>query len=75
MAYHFKDKLRHSVYPIQQDGFFGGCSIMVRGEEGGVKCHHNFKICHFTPPSLSHISHNDKTWHSYSLPKGDTKNI
>ena len=29
------------------------------------------------PPSsnLSHISYNDETWHSYTLPKEDPKNI
>ena len=26
------------------------------------------------PKNLSHISHNDETWHSYSLPKEDPKN-
>ena len=26
------------------------------------------------PQNLSYISHNDKTWHSYKLPKQDPKN-
>ena len=25
--------------------------------------------------ALSHISYNDETWHSYTLPKEDPKNI
>ena len=34
------------------------------------------KSPHPPPPSnLPHISHNDETWHSYTLPKGDLKNI
>ena len=27
------------------------------------------------PYNLSQISYNDETWHSYTLPKEDTKNI
>ena len=27
------------------------------------------------PKNLSHISYNDETWHSYTLPKEDPKNI
>ena len=42
-----------------QDGLFWGCSRM-----GGAK-----------RASLSHISYNDETWHSYALPKENPKNI
>ena len=50
--------------PIQ-DGFFRGCSRL--GEGGGL----------FVPPSLKSVTHtyNDETWHSYTLPKEDPKNI
>ena len=27
------------------------------------------------PKNLSHISYNDKTWYSYTLPKEDPENI
>ena len=27
------------------------------------------------PQNLSHISYNEETWHSYTLPKEDLKNI
>ena len=45
-----------------QDRPFWGCSRMEEGQKG--------------PPSynLSHISYNDKTWHSCTLPKEDPKN-
>ena len=49
---------RKDVNPIQ-DGHFRGCSRM-----GGSKSPHT---------SLSHISCNDETWHSYTLPKEDPK--
>ena len=53
--------------PIQ-DRFFLGCSRIGRGEGG------------FGPPSLksvthTHISYNDETWNSFTLPKGDPNNI
>ena len=42
-----------------QDGLFRGCSRM-RGGRGGKK---------------THISCNDETWHSYTLPKEDPEDI
>ena len=61
LDYH-KYKLNVWVNPIQ-DGPFWGYSRM----EGTRK----------PPASLkfSHMSHNDKTWHSYTLPKKGWKNI
>ena len=47
--------------PIQ-DGLFPGCSRM-----GGCKKSNPLW-------NLSHISYNDQTWHSYTLPKVDPKN-
>ena len=29
----------------------------------------------FPPPTISHISYNDETTHTYTLPKEDPKNI
>ena len=52
--------LNCSLNPIQ-DGLFRGCSRM--GGRGA--------LC----PPLSHISYNEETWHSYTLPKEDPKNI
>ena len=45
-----------------QDELFGGCSRIE-----GAKMP--------SPQTLSHISYNDETWHSYTLPKQDPKNI
>ena len=44
-------------------GFFGAAHGW--GEWGGQKGP--------PPQNLSHISHNDETWHSYTLPKEDPK--
>ena len=54
-----KIKLILNVNPIQ-DGHFWGCSRMMEQK---------------APPllHLSHISYNDETWHSYTLPKEDPK--
>ena len=48
--------------PIQ-DGLFRGCSRM-----GGL-------FASPPPLKLPHISYNDETWHSYTLPKKDPKNV
>ena len=56
------------VNPIQ-DGPFRGFSRMGAG--GGVGGGQKSP----TPLNVSHISHNDETWHSYTLPKEDLKNI
>ena len=53
--------VRLDFNPIQ-DGHFPGCSRMGRG---GKK----------TPLPKNHKSSNDETWHSYTLPKEDPKNI
>ena len=50
--------------PIQ-DGHFRGCSRW-EGGGGGLKAQ--------TAKNLLHISHNDETWHSYTLPKENPKN-
>ena len=50
-----------NVNPIQ-DGHFWGCSRMERTKSSPLK-------------NLSHISYNYETWHSYTLPKGDPKDI
>ena len=55
-----------SLNPIQ-DGPFWGCSRMGGGRGGSQK--------KFPPSNLSHISYSNKTWHSYTLPKEDLKNI
>ena len=54
-------KMGGFINPIQ-DGLFRGCSRMGGG---GL----------FGPPPLNppHISYNDETWHSYTLPKEDAK--
>ena len=54
-----KIKLILNVNPIQ-DGHFWGCSRMM--EQKAPSLLH-----------LSHISYNDETWHSYTLPKEDPK--
>ena len=36
-------------------------------KDGGKKSH--------APWNLSHISYNDETWHSFTLPKEDSENI
>ena len=38
---------------------------------------HGWGVGFLAPPlqSLSHISYTDETWHSYTLPKEDPKNI
>ena len=46
-----------------QDGIFQGCSQIGWGQKG------------LPPQNLQHISYNDQTWHSYTLPKEDPKNI
>ena len=46
-----------------QDGTFQGCSQIGWGQKG------------LPPQNLRHISYNDQTWHSYTLPKEDPKNI
>ena len=46
-----------------QDGTFQGCLRMRMGQKGSPS------------KNLSHKSHNGETWHSYTLPKGDTKYI
>ena len=54
---------RTYVFNPIQDGLFRGCSRM-----GGA----------FWPPlfqNLPHISYNDESWHSYTLPKEDPKNV
>ena len=50
-----------NVNPIQ-DGHFWGCSRMEGTKSSPLK-------------NLSHISYNYETWHSYTLPKGDPKDI
>ena len=44
-----------------QDGLFGGAHRWEGG--GGANL------------NLSHIAYNDETWHSYTLPMEDLKNI
>ena len=46
-----------------QDVSFEGCSKMEGGEKG------------FPSLNLSHIFCNNETWHDYTLPKEDPKNI
>ena len=60
LNYHLNLNYQDWLNPIR-DGLFRGCSRMGGG--GGKKAY------------LSHISYNDETWHSYTLPKGDPKNI
>ena len=50
-----------------QDGFFRGCSRMGGGGQKNPPTP--------APINLPHISYNDKTWHSYTLPKEDPKTI
>ena len=53
------------IFKPIQDSLFRGCSRM--GGEGS-----------FLPPppkNLRHISYNDETWHSYTLPEEDQKNV
>ena len=47
----------------QPCGLFWGYSQMTRGQKGS------------TSWNLSHISCNDETWHSYTLPEENPKNI
>ena len=47
--------------PIQDEHFWG-CSWMREGEDPA-------------PKNLSDISYNNETWHSYTLPREDPKNI
>ena len=54
---------RKTFNPIQDEPFWG-CSWM-RG--GGAKSS--------PPKNLSHISYKDETWHNYTLPKEDPKNL
>ena len=60
------NKFLRLVNPIQ-DNPFQGCSRIVVGGEGNQK----------SPLSLKPVKHilNDETWHTYALPKEDTKNI
>ena len=44
-------------------GFFGA----AHGWRGG--------LFGFSPYNLPHKSYNDETWHSYTLPKEDPKNV
>ena len=53
------------VNPIQ-DGLFWGM-LTDGGWEWGKKA--------LPPLNLLRISYNDETWHSYTLPKEDSKNI
>ena len=53
-----------STFNPIQDRPFWGCSQMGDGSQKG----HPHK-------NLSHISYNDETWHNYTLPKEDSKNI
>ena len=50
------------INPIQ-DGLFWGCSRM------------RLEDFLFPLPKICHISYNDETWHSYTLPKEDPKNV
>ena len=61
--------LLHSAFLIVYlKGLFEAALGIVVGEGGEAKCS--------PPPTyMLHISHNDETWHSYTLPKGDPKNI
>ena len=54
-------ELQTLINPIQ-DRFFLGCSRIGGGEAPLAL-------------NLSRISYKDETWHSYTLPKEDTKNI
>ena len=49
-----------TLNPIQ-DKLFRGC-LGMGVKRSPLKC-------------LSHISHNGKTWHSFTLPTGDPKNV
>ena len=63
IIYMFLYNLHDCTFDPIQDWLFWGCSRMGGG---GQK----------SSPSqnLSHISYNDETWHSYTLPKVDRNN-
>ena len=56
-----------NINPIQ-NGLFRGCS-RIRGRGGGGSGFGGRKAP--APKNLSHMSYNDETWHSYTLPKKD----
>ena len=58
----YEDSGREFLFNPIQDGLFWGCSRM-----GAL----------FGSPSLKSATHsyNDETWHSYTLPKEDPKNV